>query len=93
MVLVTENEIATTSQKAIEALYGENIQDFNVRVFFPYSTDPILDRSNSNVSRMDSWDVQVTFLKDGIQYTVDLIIHKEDGQISHAKLIDKMKPL
>jgi len=34
MVLVTETEIASTSQKAVEALYGQNIQDFNVRVFF-----------------------------------------------------------
>jgi hypothetical protein len=93
MVLVTENEIASTSRKAIEALYGQNIQDFNVRVVFPYSTDPILDRSNATSSRMDAWDVQVTFLMNGIQYTVDLIIHKEDGQISHAKLIDKMTPL
>jgi hypothetical protein len=42
---------------------------------------------------MDAWDVQVTFLMNGIHYTVDLIIHKEDGQISHAKLIDKMIPL
>ena len=43
--------------------------------------------------RKDSWDVQVTFLLDGTQYTVDLVVMEKDGQIINARLIDKMIPL
>jgi hypothetical protein len=43
--------------------------------------------------RRDSWDVQVTFLIDGIQYTVDLLVMEKNGQITNARLIDKMTPL
>jgi hypothetical protein len=43
--------------------------------------------------KRDSWDVQVTFLLNGTQYTVDLIIQEKDGQITYTRLIDKMTPL
>ena len=55
--------------------------------------NPILDRSNSADSRIDSWDVQVTFLLEENQYTVDLIILKKSGQIIYSRLIDTMRPL
>jgi hypothetical protein len=41
----------------------------------------------------DGWDVQVTFMLNGLQYTVDLIIHEKDGQVSYSRVIDKMVPL
>jgi hypothetical protein len=43
--------------------------------------------------KRDSWDVQVTFLQNNIQYTVDLLIHDKDGQIINARLVDKMNPI
>jgi hypothetical protein len=36
--------------------------------------------------------VQVTFLSNNLQYTVDLVI-RENGQITNARLIDTMTPL
>ena len=93
MSVSTSNQIEEASKKAIESLYGFDIKDFKVRVYFPYTTDPILDRSNSSDSRIDSWDVQVTFLLGENQYTVDLIILKENGQVIYSRLIDTMIPL
>jgi hypothetical protein len=93
MSVTTSNQIEEASKKAIESLYGSDIQDFKVRVYFPYTTDPILDRSNSSDSRIDSWDVQVTFLLSENQYTVDLIILKKNGQVIYSRLIDTMIPL
>ena len=43
--------------------------------------------------RRDSWDIQVTFLLQGTQYTVDLLVMEKDGQIVNARLIDKMTPI
>ena len=76
-------EIDNCAKKAIHALYGTDITDFKTRVVFPFP----------NEQKRDSWDVQVTFLLNGLQYTVDLIIQEKDGQITNARLIDTMKPI
>ena len=76
-------DIENAARKAIEALYGKNIQDFKVRVVFPFP----------NEKKRDSWDTQVTFLLNNLQYTVDLMIQEENGEITAARLIDRMKPL
>lgn len=90
----TESEIESSARKAIEALYGPNIDNFNVRIVFPFSTQQIIAKGGLPTEpEKDSWDVQVTFLLNNMQYTVDLLIHQEDGQISYTRLIDKMKPL
>jgi hypothetical protein len=84
MVSVTTVEAAEkAAKKAVEALYGSEIKDFKVRVVFPFP---------SQHKRL-SWDTQVTFLLDGIQYTVDVMIEESNGQITNARLIDKMNPL
>jgi hypothetical protein len=59
-----------------------DIRDFKVRVVFPFPSE----------HKRDSWDVQVTFLVDNIQYTVDLMIEEKNGQVTNARLIDKMTP-
>ena len=79
----TSAEIENSAKKAIQALYGTGITDFKIRVLFPFP----------NEHKRDSWDVQVTFLSNGLQYTVDLIIQEKDGQITNARLIDTMAPL
>jgi hypothetical protein len=79
----TSVDVERSARKAVEALYGTDIRDFKVRVVFPFPSE----------HRRDSWDVQVTFLVDSIQYTVDLMIEEENGQITNARLIDKMTPL
>jgi hypothetical protein len=79
----TSVDVERSARKAVEALYGTYIRDFKVRVVFPFPSE----------HRRDSWDVQVTFLVDSIQYTVDLLIEEENGQITNARLIDKMTPL
>ena len=71
------------SPKAAEALYGTDIGDFKVRVVFPFPSE----------RKRNSWDVQATFLLDGIQYLVDLMIEEKNGQVTNARLIDKMTPL
>lgn len=76
-------DIENAARKAIEALYGKNIQDFKIRVVFPFP----------NEKKRDSWDTQVTFLLNNLQYTVDLMIQEENGEITAARLIDRMKPL
>jgi len=78
----TSIDIERSAKKAVEALYGANIQDFKVRVVFPFPSE----------HKRDSWDVQVTFLVDNIQYTVDLMIEEKNGQVTNARLIDKMTP-
>jgi len=89
-----DTEIENSSRKAIEALYGPNIENFKVRVVLPYATEQLIVKGGLPTEpEKDSWDVQVTFLLDNIQYTVDLLIHQEDGQISYVRLIDKMTPL
>jgi hypothetical protein len=79
----TRSEIESSAKKAVEVLYGTNIKDFKIRVLFPFP----------NEQKRDSWDVQVTFISGGLQYTVDLIIQEKDGQITNARLIDTMVPL
>jgi hypothetical protein len=79
----TRTEIESSAKKAVQALYGTDIQDFKIRVLFPFPSE----------QKRDSWDVQVTFFSSGLQYTVDLIIQEKDGQITNARLIDTMVPL
>jgi len=79
----TIEDVEKVAKKAAEALYGTNIRDFKVRVVFPFPSE----------RKKDSWDVQVTFLLNGVQYTVDLMIEEKDGNITNARLIDKMTPL
>jgi hypothetical protein len=81
--VTSENEILEASKKAIESLYGPQCEDLKLRVVFPFP----------NEKQRDSWDTQVTFLKNGLQYTVDLMIQESDGVITNARLIDTMKPL
>ena len=78
----TNEDVEKAAKKAAEALYGTDIKDFKVRVVFPFPSE----------HKRDSWDVQVTFLSNGVQYTVDLMIDEKNGQITNARLIDKMTP-
>jgi hypothetical protein len=79
----TTADIEHSAKKAVEALYGSSIQDFKVRVVFPFP----------NENKRDSWDVQVTFLLNDLKYTVDLMIQEKDGLVTAARLIDTMMPL
>ncbi|HMH10828.1 MAG TPA: hypothetical protein VK553_08975 [Candidatus Nitrosopolaris rasttigaisensis] len=79
----TNEDVEKAAKKAAVALYGTDIKDFKVRVVFPFPSE----------HKRDSWDVQVTFLSNGVQYTVDLMINEKNGQITNARLIDKMTPL
>jgi len=79
----TNEDVEKAAKKAAEALYGTDIKDFKVRVVFPFPSE----------HKRDSWDVQVTFLSNGVQYTVDFMIDEKNGQITNARLIDKMTPL
>ncbi len=93
--VTTDIEIEEASRKAIQALFGSNIQNFKVREVFPFSSEQIVavhSDEDSSKSR-DSWDVQVTFLLDNLQYTVDLLIQEKDGQVNYVRVIDKMTPL
>ncbi len=92
--VTTADQIEQASRKAIEALYSTNIENFKVRVVLPnVSGENVVQGGLPTAERRDSWDVQVTFLLNGQQYTVDLIINENDGQISYTRLIDKMTPL
>jgi hypothetical protein len=79
----TTGDIEKAAKKTVEALYGSDIQDFKVRVVFPFP----------NEYKRDSWDVQVTFLLNDLQYTVDLMIQENNGLVTAARLIDTMTPL
>jgi hypothetical protein len=79
----TNEDVEKAAKKAAVALYGTDIKDFKVRVVFPFPSE----------HKRDSWDVQVTFLSNGVQYTVDLMINEKNGQVTNARLIDKMTPL
>lgn len=79
----TKGEIEKASRKTIEALYGNDIRDFKIRVLFPFPSE----------LKRDSWDVQVTFLQGKLQFTVDLMIQEKDGNVTNARLIDTMVPL
>ncbi len=90
----TKSEIEESARKAVDVLYGKGIKDFKIREMLPYISDQqVVGGGLPTEDRRDSWDVQVTFLLDGIQYTVDLLIMEKDGQITNARLIDKMTPL
>jgi hypothetical protein len=92
--VTTDIEIEESSKKAIQALFGTNIQNFKVREVFPFSSEQIVAHSDGHSSQSrDSWDVQVTFLLDNLQYTVDLLIQEKDGQVNYVRVIDKMTPL
>jgi hypothetical protein len=87
-------EIEATAKRSIDALYGSDVKDFKVRVVLPYASDQLIAKGGLPTDeKRDSWDVQVTFLVDGTQYTVDLIIQEKDGQTTYSRLIDKMTPL
>ena len=87
-------EIEKVSRKAIESLYGQNIENFKVRVILPNVSDENIAKGGlAGPDRRDSWDVQVIFILNGQQYTVDLIINEKDGQVTYVRLIDKMNPL
>ena len=87
-------EIEDAAKKAIAALYGSGVEDFKVRVVLPYASDQLIAKGGLPTEEIrDSWDVQVTFLVNGTQFTVDLIIQGKDGQITYSRLIDKMTPL
>ena len=83
----TNHRIEEASRKAIEALYGSDIKDFKVRVVFPYRLSNLPEDQKRAYD-----DVQVTFLSNNLQYTVDLVI-QDNGQITNARLIDTMTPL
>jgi hypothetical protein len=79
----TEEQVETVAKKATEALYGSNIENFKIRTLLPFPTE----------QNREAWDTQVTFLLGGLQYTVDLLINENDGQITNTRLIDTMTPL
>jgi hypothetical protein len=79
----TEEQVETVAKKATEALYGSNIENFKIRTLLPFPTE----------QNREAWDTQVTFLLGGLQYTVDLLINENDGQITNSRLIDTMTPL
>ena len=95
-VVSTEKEIEDASKKAVNALFGSSVQNLKIREVFPYSADQIITHSDdmdTESQSRDGWDVQVTFMLDNLQYTVDLIIQEKDGQVIYSRLIDKMAPL
>jgi hypothetical protein len=90
----TDREIEKAARTTIEALYGRDITDFRVRVVLPFLSEGLVAQGGlPTEEKKDSWDVQVTFLLDKNQYTVDLIIQEKNGQITYSRLIDKMMPL
>ena len=78
-----EKEVESVAKRATEELYGSNVENLKIRTLLPYP----------NEQNIEAWDAQVTFLLDGLQYTVDLLINEKDGQITNARLIDTMVPL
>jgi hypothetical protein len=81
--VTTKTQIENSAKRAIQALYGKDITDFKLRVVFAFPYE----------HKRDSWDVQVTFLSNGLEYTVDLMIQERDGQVTSTRLIDTMVPL
>lgn len=81
--VMTRQDVEKASKKAVESLYGTEIQDFKLRELFALPEK----------GPQDSWDVQVTFLLNKLKHTVDLVIQQKDGHVTHAKLIDTMVPL
>jgi hypothetical protein len=90
----TRSEVEESARKAIENLYGHDFQDLKIREILPFISDQsVVGGGLPTEDRRDSWDVQVTFLLEGIQYTVDLVVIEKNGQITNARLIDKMTPI
>lgn len=93
-VVKTRSDAEEAARKAVETLYGPGFQEFRIREMLPYISDQLVVKGGlPTEDRRDSWDVQVTFLLQGTQYTVDLLIMEKDGQITNARLIDKMTPI
>ena len=87
-------EIEDAAKKAIFALYGSDVKDFKISVVLPNASEELIAKGGlPTEERRDSWDVQVTFLLNETQYTVDLIILEKNGQITYSRLIDKMTPI
>ncbi|MDQ3839971.1 MAG: hypothetical protein M3297_11950 [Thermoproteota archaeon] len=90
----TRSDIEEVARKAIGTLYGTGFQDLKIREMLPFISDQLVVKGGlPTEDRRDSWDVQVTFLLQGTQYTVDLLVMEKDGQIINARLIDKMIPI
>ena len=78
-----QKEVESAAKRVIETLYGSEIKDLKIRVLLPFP----------NEHNREAWDANVTFILNGMQYTVDLLINEKDGQVTNARLIDTMKPL
>jgi hypothetical protein len=93
----TTSNVEEFARKAIDVLYGKDgkeIKDFRIREMLPYSTGQVVAQGGlPTEDKRDAWDVQVTFLQNNVQYTVDLLVQDRDGQITNARLIDKMNPI
>lgn len=90
----TKSDVEAAARKTIENLYGPDFKELKIRETLPFISDQqVVKGGLPTEDRKDSWDVQVTFLLDGTQYTVDLVVMEKDGQIINARLIDKMTPL
>ena len=90
----TRSDAEEAAMKAVEALYGPGFRDFKVGEMLPYISDQLVIKGGlPTEDRRDSWDVQVTFILHETQYTVDLLVMEKDGQITNARLIDKMTPI
>ncbi|HYZ94252.1 MAG TPA: hypothetical protein VE566_00685 [Nitrososphaeraceae archaeon] len=90
----TRSDAEGAARRAIETLYGPEFMDLKIREMLPYISDQLVVKGGlPTEDRRDSWDIQVTFLLRGTQYTVDLLVMEKDGQIVSARLIDKMTPI
>lgn len=90
----TRSDAEGAARRAIETLYGPEFMDLKIREMLPYISDQLVVKGGlPTEDRRDSWDIQVTFLLQGTQYTVDLLVMEKDGQIVNARLIDKMIPI
>jgi hypothetical protein len=78
-----EGDVEARAVGVIKSLYGKNITDIKLRSLF----------SLPNEQSRQLWDAQTTFMRDNLQYVVDLTIREQDGIITNARLIDVMKPL
>jgi len=78
----TEADVQSAAKNAVEALYGK-VEGFRIRTLLPFPTE----------HKAEAWDAQVVFMSKGMQYTVDLLINRDDGQVTNARLIDQMAPL
>ena len=78
-----QKEVESAAKRVIETLYGSEVKDLKIRVLLPFP----------NEHNREAWDANVTFILNGMQYTVDLLINEKDGQVTNARLIDTTKPL